>query len=186
MAGQRPHAASSGDRPAAFTARSQAADLLRFSHAGLRQTGAHGWAKDSVVIEALLGAAVGVLTILLARSIRGEGWLYSIGLLLLPSLYALFALQAGEHAVGVKEMLYGLPFLAAGLLFALVSLRQSAIVVAAFWMLHGLYDLMHARLITNPGVPGWYPVWCCSVDVVIGAYLLWLSRRVADANLRRA
>ena len=138
------------------------------------------------MIEALLGAAVGVLTILLARSIRGQRWLYSIGLLVLPSLYALFALQAGEYAVGVKEMLYGLPFLAAGLAFALVSLRQSAVVVGAFWMLHGLYDLMHARLITNPGVPGWYPVWCCSVDVVIGAYLLWLSRRVADANLRRA
>ena len=112
--------------------------------------------------------------------------MYSIGLLVLPSLYALFALQAGEYTVGVKEMLYGLPFLAAGLAFALVSLRQSAVVVGAFWMLHGLYDLMHARLITNPGVPGWYPVWCCSVDVVIGAYLLWLSRRVADANLRRA
>jgi hypothetical protein len=28
-------------------------------------------------------------------------------------LYALFALQAGEQAVGVKEMIYGLPFLAA-------------------------------------------------------------------------
>ena len=138
------------------------------------------------MIEALLGAAVGVLTIFLARSIRGEGWLYSIGLLLLPSLYAMFALQAGERAVAGKEMLYGLPFLAAGLVFAFVSLRQSAVVVGAFWMLHGLYDLVHARLITNSGVPRWYPVWCCAVDVVIGAYLLWLSRRVVDASLRRA
>ena len=152
----------------------------------LQHTGAHGQEAENVVIEALLGAAVGVLTILLARSIRGQRWLYSIGLLVLPSLYALFALQAGEYAVGVKEMLYGLPFLAAGLAFALVSVRQSAVVVGAFWMLHGLYDLVHDRLITNRGVPGWYPVWCCSVDVVIGAYLLWLSRRVADANLRRA
>ena len=138
------------------------------------------------MIEALLGAAVGVLTIFVARTIRGQRWLYSIGLLVLPSLYALFALQAGEHGVGGKEMLYGLPFLAAGLLFAFVNVRQSAVVVGVFWMLHGLYDLMHARLITNPGVPGWYPVWCFSVDVVIGAYLLWLSRRVVDANLRRA
>ena len=138
------------------------------------------------MIEALLGAAVGALTIFLARSIRGQRWLYSIGLLVLPSLYALFALQAGEHAVVVKEMLYGLPFLVAGLVFAFVSLRQSAVIVGAFWALHGLYDLMHASLITNPGVPRWYPVWCCSVDVVIGAYLLWLSRRVVDGNLRRA
>ncbi len=136
--------------------------------------------------EALLGVAVGVLTVVTARTIRGEGWVYPIGLLLLPSLYALFALQAGEQAVGVKEMIYGLPFLAAGLVFAFASLRQSAVVVGAFWISHGLYDLVHARLITNPGVPGWYPIWCCAVDVVIGGYLLWLSRRVVDANLRKA
>jgi hypothetical protein len=55
------------------------------------------------VIEARLGAAVGILVIFLARIIRGQRWLYSIGLLVLPSLYALFALHAGEQAVGLKE-----------------------------------------------------------------------------------
>jgi hypothetical protein len=138
------------------------------------------------VIEALAGAAVGVLTILFARLIRGERWLYSLGLLTLPGLYASFALRAGEQAVGVKEMIYGAPYVVAGLAFAFVSVRQSAVVVGVFWLLHGLYDLLHSQLITNPGVPGWYPVWCCVVDVVIGSYLLWLSRRLPDANLRQA
>lgn len=138
------------------------------------------------MIEAITGASVGVLTIVVARIIRGQRWLYSIGLLTLPSLYAFFALQAGEQAVGAREMLYGIPFILAGLVFAFVSVRQSAVVVGAFWILHGVYDLIHGRLIANAGVPGWYPVWCFSVDVVIGAYLLWLSRRVPDANLRRA
>lgn len=133
-----------------------------------------------------MGAAVGALTIVVARIIRGQRWLYSIGLIVLPSLYALFALRVGEPAVGVEEMVYGIPFVAAGLVFAFVSVRRSAVLVGAFWMLHGLYDLAHGRLLTNPGVPGWYPLWCCAVDVVIGAYLLWLSRRVPDANLRRA
>jgi hypothetical protein len=142
--------------------------------------------KERVVIEALVGAAVGVLTIVSARIIRGQRWLYAIGLLTLPSLYAFFALQVGELAVGVQEMVYGIPFVVAGLVFAFVSIRQSAVLVGAFWILHGVYDLMHSRLITNAGVPGWYPVWCFSVDVVIGAYLLWLSRRVPDANLRLA
>lgn len=59
----------------------------------------HSGERD--VIEALLGAAAGVLTIVLARVIRGQRWLYSIGLLVLPGLYALFALRAGERAVGV-------------------------------------------------------------------------------------
>ncbi len=138
------------------------------------------------MIEALIGAAVGVLTIVTARLIRGQHWVYSVGLLTLPSLYAFFALQAGEPALSAKEMIYGIPFLAAGLLFTVVSVRQSATVVGALWILHGVYDLMHSRVLTNPGVPGWYPVWCFAVGVVIGAYLLWLSRRVPDANLRRA
>lgn len=138
------------------------------------------------MIEALFGAATGVVTILVARLIRGERWLYSLGLLVLPSLYALFALHVGETSVSAREMLYGIPFLVAGLLFALVSIRQSAAIVGAFWLLHGLYDLIHGRLVMNPGVPAWYPVWCFAVDVVVGGYLIWLSRRVPQANLRLA
>jgi hypothetical protein len=138
------------------------------------------------VLEALIGVAVGVFTIVAARIIHGQGWLYSLGLLTLPSLYAFFALQAGEDAVGVKEMIYGIPYVVVGLVFAFVSVRQSAVVVGAFWILHGLYDLTHSQFITNTGVPSWYPVFCFSVDVVIGAYLLWLSRRIPNANLRRA
>jgi hypothetical protein len=138
------------------------------------------------VIEALIGAGVGVLTIVCARLIRGERWLYSLGLLTLPSIYALFALQAGEQAVGIKEMIYGVPYVVAGIVFAFVSVRQSAVVVGVFWLVHGLYDLAHSQFITNVGVPGWYPIFCFVVDAVIGSYLLWLSRHVPDANLRRA
>jgi hypothetical protein len=138
------------------------------------------------VIEALIGAAVGVLTIVSARFIRGERWLYALGLLILPGIYVFFALQAGERAVGVKEMIYGVPYVVVGLVFAFVSVRQSAVVVGVFWLLHGLYDLVHSRLITNTGVPGWYPIFCFVVDAVVGSYLLWLSRRVPDANLRQA
>ena len=138
------------------------------------------------MIEALIGAAVAVLTIVSARFVRGEGWLYSLGLLALPGIYAFFALQAGEQAVGVKEMIYGAPYVVAGLVFAFVSVRQSAVVVGIFWLLHGLYDLAHTQVINNTGVPGWYPIFCFVVDAVIGSYLLWLSRRVPDANLRQA
>lgn len=138
------------------------------------------------MIAALIGVAIGVFTIVLARTIRGQRWLYSLGLLTLPSLYASFALYAGEPAVGIKEMLYGIPFVVVGLVFAVVSVRSSAVVVGAFWILHGLIDLTHSQFITNVGVPAGYPIFCFSVDVVIGAYLLWLSRRIPNADLRQA
>ena len=142
--------------------------------------------EEELVIAALIGAAVGVLTIVFARIIRGERWVYALGLLTLPSLYASFALKAGEQAVAAREMAYGIPYVVAGLLFTFVSVRQSAVVVGAMWLLHGLYDLVHSRLITNAGVPGGYPIFCFVVDVVIGVYVLWLSRRLPDANLRQA
>jgi hypothetical protein len=136
--------------------------------------------------EALAGIALGVLTIVAARSIRGQRWFYSIGLLTLPSLYALFALRVGERAVGIQELMYGLPFLAAGLFFAFVSVRASAIIVGGFWILHAVYDLIHDHFITNAGVPDWYPVFCFAVDVVVGGYVLWLATRISNANLRQA
>ena len=138
------------------------------------------------MIAAFVGAAVGVLTIVTARFIRGERWMYSLGLLVLPGLYASFALQAGEPAVGVEELIYGAPYVVAGLVFASFSVRRSAVVVGALWLLHGLYDLVHSRFVTNPGVPEGYPIFCFVVDAVIGSYLLWLSRRVPDADLRQA
>jgi hypothetical protein len=37
--------------------------------------------------------------------------------------------------------------------------RRSAIVVGVLWIVLGLlYDLAHGRLVTNAGVPAWYPV----------------------------
>jgi len=138
------------------------------------------------VIEGLMGAAFGALTIVVARIIRGERWVYSIGLLSLPSLYALFALRAGEPALALKEMLYGIPFLAAGVVFTFASVRHSAVMVGALWIAHGVFDLTQDRFLPNPGVPTWYPVWCGAVDVVIGAYLIWLSPRVHEGNIRVA
>lgn len=105
------------------------------------------------MLEAFLGTAVGVLTIFLARVIRGQHWMFAIGLLTLPSLYAFSALRVGETAVSVLEMVYGIPFIGVGLVFAFASIRHSAVVVGAFWILHGLYDLVHSRLIANAGVP---------------------------------
>src|SRR4051812_20237393 len=110
-----------------------------------------------VGVASLIGVTVGVLTILFARVVRGQRWGFSIGLLTLPSLYGMFALRAGEPAVGLKEMIYGVPFLVVGLVFAFVSVRWSAVVVGTFWILHGVYDVMHGQFFLNGGVPAWYP-----------------------------
>jgi hypothetical protein len=48
----------------------------------------------------------------------------------------------------------------------------------------GVFDLVHAAVISNPGVPGWWPAFCLTYDVTAAAYLAWLltSGRVRAAT----
>ena len=48
--------------------------------------------------------------------------------------------------------------------------------VAAALAGHGVFDLIHASLIANPGVPLWWPQFCSAYDIVAGAYLAWLIK----------
>ena len=65
-------------------------------------------------------------------------------------------------------MIDGVPYVVAGLVFAFVSVRRSAVVVGVFWLLRGLYDLAHSQFITNTGVAGWCPVFCFAVVGCVG------------------
>jgi hypothetical protein len=40
-----------------------------------------------------------------------------------------------------------------------------------------MFDIVHRDLISNPGVPVWWPGWCLSYDVTAGAYLAVLLKR---------
>jgi hypothetical protein len=38
---------------------------------------------------------------------------------------------------------------------------------------HGVFDLAHGRIISNPGVPPWWPAFCGTYDVTAAAFLAW-------------
>ncbi|QZP31516.1 DUF6010 family protein [Pseudomonas sp. DR48] len=136
------------------------------------------------MIEGITGLLVGVASIFLAKQLSGERWMYAACLVTLPAIYCLFALYAGDRATGLKELMVGIPFLLGGLLFAFASLPTSGYVVGGLWLLHGMYDMTHELFFTNPGAPDWYPVFCASVDFVIGFYVLWLGIRLKKTDLR--
>ena len=41
---------------------------------------------------------------------------------------------------------------------------------------HGMFDLVHGRIIANPGVPVWWPPFCLTYDIAAAGYLAWLLR----------
>lgn len=108
--------------------------------------------------------------------------MYPLVMIVIAAYYVLFALIGGDSRALLLEGLAACVFIAA----ALVGFRTSLWLVAAALAAHGLFDLVHARLIANPGVPPWWPIFCAAYDLVAAGYLAWmLSRRGIRARPAR-
>jgi hypothetical protein len=92
--------------------------------------------------------------------------LYPVALIVIASYYELFAAMAGSASALWLE---AVP-IAAFTLLAVVGFRLSLWIVVAGILAHGLSDAVHLSVIANPGVPDWWPAFCLSIDVAIGAY----------------
>jgi hypothetical protein len=132
------------------------------------------------VIGVALGVSVGLLATL--AGMDRDRALYPAILIVIASYYVLFAIMGGGEALG-GELLFAAAFLFA----AIIGFRTNLWIVVVALVGHGVQDLFHARLIDNAGVPAWWPMFCASIDVVIGAYLAWrlLSRQI-EANFGSA
>ena len=100
---------------------------------------------------------------------------YPVVLIVIATLYLLFAVQAGSTGALVAEAIPALVFVAT----AALGFRKTPWLVVAGLALHGVFDFFHHTVIANPGVPVWWPGWCLAYDVVAAAYLaaLILVRR---------
>lgn len=92
--------------------------------------------------------------------------------IVIASYYALFAVMgASTHAL-VLELLFCAVFLAA----AVIGFRRSLWLVVVALAVHGIFDLIHGAVISNPGVPNWWPEFCLTYDVTAAVYLAWLLK----------
>lgn len=98
---------------------------------------------------------------------------YATILVVIASYYLLFAAMAGSASAFALELI---PFAGFSILAVLGARRWPALVALGLF-LHGGFDVMHGHVITNPGVPAWWPGFCLAYDVTAGAYLLHLSQR---------
>ena len=101
--------------------------------------------------------------------------LYPVILIVTASCYDLFAAIGGGGA-----LVWETGVVAAFLVVAVIGFRTSLWVVVVAFVGHGLLDLYHGRLIENPGVPVWWPMFCLSFDAAAAMYLAWrlLSKKV--------
>jgi hypothetical protein len=101
----------------------------------------------------------------------------------IASLYGLFAVMGASNAALLIESLVAAAFV----FVAILGFKKNLWLVVIALALHGIFDLIHGHLISNPGVPTWYPTFCLAYDVVAAGYLAWLlgsSRRAATTSKR--
>ena len=130
-------------------------------------------------IGVILAAAVGVFGTVVGFD--KERSFYSAALLVIGSLYLLFAAMAASRDALLAEAFPAVLFIAA----AAIGFRTSPWIVVAGLALHGVFDFIHPAVITNPGVPAWWPAFCSAYDVTAAAYLAVLIVRRAPSAAGR-
>ncbi|HUS13920.1 MAG TPA: hypothetical protein VM536_02780, partial [Chloroflexia bacterium] len=131
----------------------------------------------ALVVGALLAIVVGLFAT--GIGLDRDRTFYPVVTIVIASYYALFAVMgASAHAL-VLESLVGTVFLAAAVSGFTLSLWFVVAALAA----HGIFDLVHGIVISNPGVPSWWPQFCLTYDVTLAAYLAGL---LTSGRLRAA
>lgn len=117
------------------------------------------------LIGVVLALATGVFGTVFGFD-RERGF-YPVVLVVIASYYALFAVMGGAMGALAVEVGIMVGFVA----LAVVGFRRAPWLVVAALAGHGVLDMVHPHLVTNPGVPAWWPVFCMAFDVVAAGYL---------------
>jgi len=124
----------------------------------------------AIVIGVLLAGSVGVLASLIGLD-RDRAF-YPTVMTVIASYYVLFAVMGGSSSSLVAETVVAGAFVA----IAIAGFRRTLWLVVIALAAHGVFDFVHGHLITDPGVPAWWPGFCLAYDVVAAGYLAWRLR----------
>ena len=123
------------------------------------------------IIGTLLALAVSVFA-----SVAGldrDRAFYPTVTIVVASYYGLFAVMGGSGAALALET----AVIAGFVIVAALGFRFNLWLVVAALFGHGVLDFFHGHIISNPGVPAWWPMFCMTYDITAAAYLGWLLCR---------
>ena len=119
------------------------------------------------LVAVILGLAV--VGFAATSGFDGDRAFYPTALIVIASYYVLFAsMGAASHPTLAIEIAVALVFS----VFAVLGFKKSMWLTAAGIAGHGFFDFfVHHALVTNPGMPVWWPGFCGTIDIVIGGWL---------------
>jgi len=126
-------------------------------------------------VEIIVGVVLAVVVLGFATLVgfdRDRAF-YPTVMVVIASYYGLFGVMGGSRDALIAEVAAAGVFVVASVL----GFKRSLWIVAAALAAHGVFDYFHGHLIPDPGVPGWWPGFCGTFDVVAAIYLSWLLMR---------
>jgi hypothetical protein len=126
-----------------------------------------------------IGSLLSVVVSVFARlvGLDRDRAFYPTVVIVVAHYYVLFAVMGGTtHALLIE-----LGVMAAFLIVAVAGFKRNLWLAAAALVGHGVFDIFHAGLVTNAGVPEYWPAFCMSYDVGAGGILAWLLMRARIA-----
>ena len=98
---------------------------------------------------------------------------YPVVLIVIASYYALFAVIGKSNHVLIIESVV----IAAFILASIIGFKRNLWLVVVALIVHGVFDFFHGYMISNPGVPLWWPMFCLTYDITAAGYLASLLMR---------
>jgi Protein of unknown function (DUF3703) len=105
---------------------------------------------------------------------------YPTVMAVIASTYVLFAAMGGSDWTVVMELF----IMAAFLVAVVLGFKRNLWLIVAAMSAHGLLDLFHGHVVSNPGVPIWWPGFCSTYDISAAIYLALRLRTAARPHRR--
>jgi hypothetical protein len=107
---------------------------------------------------------------------------YPTLVIVIATYYILFAVMGRSTPALILESVIAGAFLT----LAVAGFRKNLWLIVAALAGHGVFDFFHHLFIRNPGVPGWWPGFCLSFDVLAGGFLAILLMRHSGLAAKQA
>jgi len=126
-------------------------------------------------MEYLIGAVLAALVCAFAMlsGFDRDRVFYPTLLIVIATYYILFAAMASSTRALTIESLASAAFL----ILAVAGFRKNLWLVVPALAAHGVFDFFHHLVISNPGVPVWWPGFCMAFDVLAAGFLAVLLTR---------
>lgn len=126
------------------------------------------------MLPLFLGASIGIISIVLINLLTKTHRLIYYGLV----LSGIGFLYVGYTWKDTSQLVITIIQAFAFVLFAFYGVTRSIYILAAGYLLHGLWDVVYNFLTTVQLVPPHYDIFCFTIDFIMGGYLLIYRKRL--------